>query len=295
MKNYNYILFAPPYDENSGGAIVIHKLCHRLNEMGHEAFIWPFKRKRYPSFRKKISIWLKGANFLTNPEFDTPIAKSTDIHEKTIVVYPEVVDGNPLEHNQVVRWLLHKPGFHTNKEPNYSDNELFFYFQPHFADDRYVIDPDNRLFITHMYEGYNLKNTSVSRSGSCYLMHKGNGRKLVHDQSDSIKIDGLSHTEIAKIFKKTKYFYSYDEFTMYSVYAAISGCISVVIPESFKSRKEWVENNPNAKYGIAYGLDDTDHAIETQEQLLNFLLEIDQESDTTVTNFINKTQLHFNK
>ncbi len=37
-----FIIFAPTYDENIGGVILLHKLCHLLNAKGIKSFIFPF-------------------------------------------------------------------------------------------------------------------------------------------------------------------------------------------------------------------------------------------------------------
>ena len=35
--HFNYIIAAPSYDPNSGGSIVLHKLCDLLNAQGEKA------------------------------------------------------------------------------------------------------------------------------------------------------------------------------------------------------------------------------------------------------------------
>ena len=86
------------------------------------------------------------------------------------------------------------------------------------------------------------------------------GKPRIAETRGAIPIDGLSHEEIADIFNRCSVFYSYDEATFYSQYAAICGCLSVVVPGLYSSREEWVASHPIARYGVAYGLDDLDHA-----------------------------------
>jgi hypothetical protein len=41
------------------------------------------------------------------------------------------------------------------------------------------------------------------------------------------------------------------------------GCVSVVIPDGTKTKEEWLNGSRLNKYGIAYGDDDIDRALET--------------------------------
>lgn len=287
----NFIIYAPPYKDNAGGIIVLHKLCHLLNEMGHQAYLWPNQLGVRPTLRKKIKNYLKRPPYITYPEYLTPLADKTVLTENSIVVYSEVDYGNPLGAKNVVRWLLHKPGFHTGVA-NFGKEELLFFFSEYFVDPAFNIDPANKMFVLSLNSAYTA-GSSDERSGSCYLMRKGKGRTLIHDLSDSIQVDGLNHQETADIFRKSKYFYSYDEVTLYSQYAAMCGCISVVIPENYSSREEYVEKNPTAKNGIAYGLDDIDHAIKTQNKVAEYFGDLDRESRETVARFAVVAQRHF--
>jgi len=287
----NFVIYAPSYREDSGGIILLHKLCHLLNEMGYKAYLCPDRNKIKPGFKNSIDNLFRVVKYKTFPKYISPIATSAVLQEEFVAVYPETVEGNPLNCKNVVRWLLHKPGYHTGVV-NYSSGELMFVFDQNCIEPGYGIDPKNELSFLSMHSAYN-SNGINRRSGSCYMMRKGKGRTLVHNSCDSIKIDDLDHEEVAEIFKKTRYFYSYDEFTLYSQYAALCGCISVVIPETYNSRKEWVEKHPISKYGIAYGLNDTKHAVETQHEVLKYFENVEEDSLQAIQRFVDKVGLHF--
>lgn len=268
----------------------MHELAHVLNNMGERALLWPMqplywgKRQRVLDFIKKPKV-----DFNLSPDLNTSLATKQDLNENTIVVYPEIVKGNPLKAKNVVRWLLYKPGvLHPFA---FGKNEMFFKVDKLCE----VIDitggaPD--LFLWKVNQCYeNLK--QPNRKGSCYIVRKGKGRQLVHDLDGSIQIDGKSHEEIAKIFNQCSEFYSYDEATMYSQYAAICGCTSIVIPQFCQSREEWAKNHDLAQYGVAYGLDDIAHAKETQHLVIDHLLERERTGLQTVASFIEKTKENF--
>lgn len=287
----NYIIYAPSYKEDSGGIIVLHKLCHLLNEMGEKAFLWPDRIGMKSTLRKRIRNSIMPKEFVTVPEYNSPRANSSDLHEDSIVIYSETVAGNPLSARNVVRWLLHKPGFHSGVV-EYGDNELYFVFDDNCIEPGYNIDPENKLFILGINSAYKNEN-KADRIGSCFMMRKGVGRQLIHDMEDSVQIDGFDHQLTAKTFNKVKYFYCYDEFTLYSQYAALCGCISIVIPETFNSRGDWVDKHPISKYGIAYGLGDIEHAVATQGLVADYFRDLENESQQTVSRFIEVTKKAF--
>lgn len=281
----NYIIYAPAYNPDNGGAIVLHKLCHTLNMLGEKAYFWPTKKKK-TGLRSALRI----KPYATCKDFNTPIASNKHL-DNSIVLYPEITTGNPLGGKNVVRWLLHRPGFHSGVI-DYGDNDLFFLFDDSCDDPKINKTPGNILTLFTLNPAYKDNQTS-KRSGSCYMMRKGEGRPLVHDMENSIKIDGLSHSEIAKIFNERRIFYCYDELTMYSQFAALCGCISVVIPHTYQNREEWTQLHPISKYGIAYGMNDIEHSINTRHLVRQYFEKKEQESIQAVKAFIQKTYQHF--
>lgn len=259
--------------------------------MGHQAYLWPNQLGVRPTLRKKIKNYLKRPPYITHPDYVTPLADKTVLIENSIVVYSEVDYGNPLGAKNVVRWLLHKPGFHTGVA-NFGTDELIFFFDDYCVEPGYVINSENKLFVVSLNSCYTADGTE-QRSGSCYMMRKGKGRKIVHDMIDSVLIDGLSHQETADVFRKSKYFYCYDELTLYSQYAALCGCISVVIPDKFNNREQWVEKHPISKYGIAYGLDDVEHSINTLHLVKEYFNKLENDSRESVRRFSDVVKDHF--
>jgi len=350
------ILFAPEYNPNIGGSVVIHKLCHLINELGGKAFLYPFFgdkiinlsnyeqviqdlnaefyffslqqhytlekliqkeltklslseklsacknilfKNRKPQF---ISTWFNPTahKIQTNPQFNTPtltidFAKEIANNNDYIVVYPEVVSGNPLNAKNVVRWFLHDPGFHTNLV-KYGSGELYF----RFGSVTNLFDPpegskvsDSNLTVLHFpLELYNSEGWSENRSGSAYCIRKGKGKPIVHDLSESILIDDLPHEEVAKIFKKVKQFISYDTKTAYSYFAAICGCESIVIPDNGISEEAWIPD-VNSRVGLAYGFENIEKARTTAHLTETFLKSEENSSNGRVKCFIDEVKLFF--
>ena len=312
-----YIIWVPPFDENIGGIIVLHMLCDLLNSLGEQAYIWPeskpvFKlgtpfssivkilkysikqvHNSYPVFlSSKLTMFRimsrkLSYKFELSECFNTPIAGYRDLHG-SIVIYPEIVSGNPLGLKRVVRWLLNRPGFFTG-EISYGEDELLFYFQKAFDDPDLNKDPDNLLRIVWIRDDVYYQRNHSPRNGTCYMQRKGHDRVIQHDLADCTLIDGLSHEEISKIFNECKYFISYDLYTMYSIYAAVCGCISIVVPMDGLSKEAWRPESER-RYGIAYGADDVEFAARTRYLLFNELDNQKTESLKMVEKFIVKTK-----
>ncbi|MCP5162586.1 MAG: hypothetical protein H6999_02640 [Hahellaceae bacterium] len=288
-----FIIYAPPYNEDSGGSIVLHKLCHVLNDIGYPAYLYPNQHGTKSTRLKQFRSLFRKKPYTTFPAYNTPVATRSMLNKDAIVIYPETDYGNPLGAHNVVRWLLHKPGFHTG-EVKFGENELIYVFDDYCVEPGYNIDPNNKLFVLSVNPAYHQEGVSTTREGSCYMLRKAKGTPLVHDQTHSIPVDGLSHAETAEIFRKTKYFYCYDEFTLYSQFAALCGCISVVIPKAFPTRDAWVEKHPISRFGIAYGTDDIAHAVATQDKVAEYFNNLETESRETVLRFAQNSRSHFN-
>lgn len=294
-----FIIVAPGYDDNAGGIVVLHQLCDRLNQLGYKAYLWPFFKPSldfsnpfksaylfFKYFRKTIKY-----GFKKNPKLNTPTASYQDL-EDAFIVYPEVIIGNPLRAQNVVRWLLHKPGFNNGGKINFGTDDLFFYYDKAFDDSRYNSHPDNQLYIiSQRSDVYKITNHDV-RYGTCYLLRKGYKREIVHDTTDSRLVDGLSHEDTAKVFNQVKYCISYDSYTMYNVYAVMCGCIPVVIPEKGVTKDQWQPNEEN-HYGIAYGFDDIDYAVKTRPLMLQYIEKQERESNESVMRFVEKCKVYF--
>jgi hypothetical protein len=295
---HKFIIYAPSYSDKNGGSMVLHQLCNLLRQAGESAYIWPLTvpyvrgegvlRSIYKCLLLLIRLFL-GKRFKYCSSLDTPQASLDDL-DGAIVIYPEIVDGNPLCAEYVVRWLLHKPGFHTGKA-NFGSEDLFFCFQDAFNSLNLNPSENKLTIIVGLYDVYKQLNFG-SRSGVCYVLRKGVGRAKNHDLSDGVVIDNLSHLKIASIFNECEYCISYDMHTMYSIYASLCGCKSIIVPEPGVSKEEW-QPNLVMRFGLAYGKDDLDWALDTRLGMLENIKKIENENVHSVQCFSAKCKTYF--
>lgn len=293
----NFIIYAPSYDASSGGTVVLHKLCDELNKENIDCKIYPldyYKIQKNPykilkSITRKAIQRILQIPFKTNNNFKTPVTNDFD-RENTIVIYPEIVKNNPLRAKHVVRWLLFKDSWFSNYSERYQNN-LFFYFQRAFQPIAENIHCAGELQITHLQTEIYFDRKNTQRQGTCHAIRKGKhpGKKL---PSDSILIDKLSHEEISAIFNECQKFISYDPYTLYSQYAAICGCISIVEPIDNLSKEQW-QPVEELRYGISYGNNDIQWAINTREKVLPYLKTKEMENNESVRKLIYECKKFF--
>jgi hypothetical protein len=302
-----YVIFTPKYSPTNGGVICLHYLAHLINQQGGEAYLCPifenfeiskvtFKRPFLKTLYSKLVDGFR--KFYVNESFNNKIIRDLSVVKNSddwVVIYPEITFGNPLGGKHVVRWLLHNPGFHS-KKVYYGPNELYFKYHHGFADFSYlnsVLSPNPLNLIYYPLHLYNMNDVAPVRSGTAYCLRKGRDRKIQHDLTDSILIDGMSHEEVAAIFKRVKTFISYDLYTAYSVFAALCGCDSIVLPKEGVTKENWYPNL-NSRYGMAYGFDDLEFAANTRGLLVEKVQKDHEANATRVSVFIQETTVFFN-
>lgn len=304
-----FVIFAASYSPNTGGIVVLHRLCDLLNRFGYEAQIYPaFKNvlvNKNNLVRSIASILYSAFKFRflrpfkTNPEFMTPVLTggSPEINDDDVIIYSEGVFGNPLNARNVVRWLLHKPGFNFGA-CCFSNSELVFAYSQAYADgfslplcklsDKLLYLPPTNLKHYNLIEAL----PPDKRQGIAYCLRKGRGKRLVHDSSSATLIDGLSHQEIAEIFKRVEIFISYDTRTAYSMFAALCGADSVVIPDEGVDIDSW-EPEEAARYGIAYGFENIEWARATRPLVLEKIRSDVEQTEEKIHAFVKEINEFF--
>jgi hypothetical protein len=306
MSPKTYIILSPPYDENNGGAISLHKLCQHLNELGRTAYLFPyFPMARFDTedtveFQRCMEFTEQyTSHFSINPEIKCDVVGVSNLKQLAersdiVIVYPEIISGNPLGGKNVVRWLMHDAGFFT-KKVYFCPGEIYFRYGP---DTKKVQIPgshlsDNFLTTIHIpFDTYNSINASPERVGTAYCIRKSREKSLQHELNGSTLIDGKIHAEIASIFRSVKQFISYDSRTFYSRLAVLCGCDSIVIPDPGVSEEEWMPD-PEARYGVAYGFENLEKARQSAPDTIRFLQKMEENSIKTTRSFIAEVEAYF--
>ncbi|AHI30137.1 hypothetical protein AU14_12725 [Marinobacter similis] len=222
--------------------------------------------------------------------YNLKISKKSDL-KGAIVIYPEITAGNPLGAKFVVRWLLNKPGV-INGNKDFGNKEIFFFYDSIFNDWDLNPNEGHHLIVSELKSDIYRINNESGRAGQCYMIRKGRDRALDYHEPGAINVDGMTHEELSIIFNECKYFICYDLYTMYSRYAAMCGCIPIVVPQTGVSLEEWYPDVEN-RYGIAYGWDNVSWAVESREKLLETLAEKRIVELESVDRFVLTTERYF--
>lgn len=290
-----FVIYGPHYDDNSGGSIALYKLCRVLTELGHEAKIWQWTRAHPHESRlingKYTTYFNYGVDVKLedDPHFFTYKDASLEDIDGAIVVYPEIVEGNPLGGTRVVRWLLNKPGAVLGSIA-FGLDELTFFFDEQFLPDGWEADPMRKLRILEWKWDVYARTNYGHREGTCYMVRKGSELPLTYHPEDAIQVDGFSHRELAAMFNRCEQFISYDHFTAYSLYAALCGCESIVVPRDDVNEEEWRAAFP---FGVAYGFEDLDRARGTMPNIVSMIAGEEAENLKMVSNFVSVCESEF--
>lgn len=294
-----FIVCAPRYDDTSGGSIVLHKLAQILGTLGHEALLWPLYRIP-PRPRPFSAAWWRRISYVltrtyrpwyhTRPGSILRLAKPRDISE-AIVVYPEIIHGNPLNAARYVRWMLYG-GPPNAQYANYSPEDLYFCFQKAFDRHYDGLKFGGILYVVDLMLDIYVQTNFRQRSGVCYMIRKGKARSDLPSLDGKLVVDGLKHRRLAKIFNEKQYCYFYDPYTAYSSYAAACGCIPVVVPVAGIPADAW-EPDGGSKPGIAYGEAQIRHAVRSRRALLERMAMAEQRSTESVERFVEILKCHF--
>lgn len=267
-KKLNFLTIAPNFSNKHGGIIVLHKLADLLAKFGELSYI------NSNTFKNS------SATHLTEDQI-----KNLDFNH-TIFIYPEIIVGNPYNAKHIVRWILNTPGI-MGGDGKYQNTDMVYKYWNYFKIENNVLGElrcmDLKLDIFY--------NKNIKRSGECFMIRKGIflNKELDKHSSDSLNLDYCEDDQhLSNIFNERKIFISYDTMTYCSIQAALCGCISIVIPDIEISKEEWIQKCPMAKYGIAYGLNDIQWAIDTMHLVKDNLIKIENESYFLIKDFISK-------
>lgn len=284
-SNKKFVIYSPGLDLKSGGIIILHNLAKDLNDLGQKAMLLPLNGSQYENI------------------FCNQFATLEDIDDSTVVIYPEIVEGNPLKAKCVVRWMLCDLGVWVNSDiyKTWGANDLIFHYAT--FNKRY----DERLvdILYSLWIDPRVQNKNLPRSGSCYLYKKAfSFHKKIYFKHpmDAVMIDTCSFEEIIEIFNTKEYFYCYDPYTYYDVIAALCGCIPIVYPIEDVTKSDWVKSrishlspleNSNNISGIAYGPGEISYAQSTQVNVRREQQALIEYGKSTVSNFIKKVDAYF--
>ncbi len=207
-SNKSYIICAP-VTEKSAGSRMLYSLREELECRGFNAKIFCFTRQK------------------NNRNKNIFISKiSEENRQNDIVIYPDIIEGNPLLFRNVVRYMLNVPG-RLGGDASYHHGETLFAFDDYCAKDVPYLRQDmidRKLF----FDSHSKKDVD------CYFVHKRGKFRDIKELKDCIEINSKwpkSRFELAKLLQRTGILYSYDDNSCLLQEAALCGAKVKIIQQ----------------------------------------------------------------
>lgn len=253
----SFLVIAPFRMNKSVRTWVTYFLRRRQSTLGHTSYLVP------------------SVSFQTHPDFDTPIASQID--DDTIVIYPEIICGNPLKAKRVVRYLLNYDGALAGQKIEWGNRDFPLSFSSVYRDDCDILfypTVDLDFFYTD----------GRPRAGSCFYRGKSTYTgPIQHAYNIEItRTFPADKQELGDIFRSHRLLISLDSYSSTNLDAALCGCVPLLLlqnPKVAELGKFWAHSMSE--------VDDTLREIETlRERVVSFQTSFDNRLDETVGKII---------
>jgi hypothetical protein len=219
-----FLIVSPRYHHKSEGVVVLHQMACDLRGLGYETLvIWlGANNTRFDTFFVNHNARTSGT-----PYGDLILESFAEYnHESDIVIYPEIVPGNPLAAKRVVRYFLNRECFgYKENYINPSPNDFILAFHSEYVDksDLVLFKP---TFDLSKIEGRDFGNKHLN---TYYI-----GKAAIDIETPEIK----GAVNIGQIYDKVKYeeilgaakyVYTYDPLTAVIRDAILFGAIPVIL------------------------------------------------------------------
>jgi len=226
--SHPYYIVAPRYVQTSAGIRVLHLLCHLLRARGYRAYIVCIDRHEGPEVSSNLN-----TPILTNVVIEDHIKQGL----VPILIYSEVIQGNPYDANCVVRYVLNTPGFLAGDKV-FDHNEMVWAFSNVLASQCESCEGVLHMPVIDQYVFY--EDVGRQRSGSAYYVAKytdHHGQVEFGIPADSIRItrskkDSQTPEEMAEILRSVEVLYVFEN-TAVATEAVLCGCPVIFMPNPY--------------------------------------------------------------
>lgn len=235
------VIVSPPFNTRFAGVVVLHRLYETLLELGFDAYIVFFAVPNRPNqylvstsdryFRPGCPGPLK-VRRLTQQIFHAVI-------DHGVVIYPEIIEGNPLGAKRVVRYLLNMEGALTGKSMSAGRNDLIVTYSKAFSQDQRIREFVIPIGGKSWYATKNLRDVN-ERSLNFFYIGKGNKyQSKFNPPKDFIEVSRTwpkSQEQFHALLFETRFFLSYDLVSACNSEAVLAGAYPIILGVSPVSR-----------------------------------------------------------
>jgi hypothetical protein len=217
MTGPEWFIVAPPYTHASAGVVVLHRLCHKLRQLGLDT------RMSTPG---------------VNPAWDTPYCETPAAD--SVVVYPESIGGNRYGARRAVRWVLYYPGRIGDGTATYDPREMVVYY-----DERYRVGPGPVVTLSPI-DATLFFDTGAPKQHDVMWVYKGDRTAAPWPSGHVVVITPRwpeSRGATATLLRGARRLYSYDTCTSLITEATMCGA-DVMVPEAGRWARHRAEPLP---------------------------------------------------
>lgn len=239
----DFLIASPPYNPKFAGVVVLHQLCNTLNEMGYKAGIifmhsgsqdtgYQFSFSADPRFIKTDRLYY---DFFS----DRSVDEINRLIHNSIIIYPDVVKGNPLAGRSFATYVLGRPSYQVESKFIISYSCIFHE------------NPNKVLFLPIVSPHFNNINCMHWSARALSFTYFGKGK----DHPDFYLIPGTveitrewpeNQFQLSLLLRHCKYFFSWD-LSSTNLDALMCGCLPVLLGNKYYSNDILLSNTELGK------------------------------------------------
>jgi len=213
-----FLVSAPEKSASSAGINALYELSEDLKTLGYNS---------------EIALWTQFHN----------------LRDDDILIYPEVVVGNPLHAKNVVRYVLNREGILTGNKMNAGENDFIFAWPKLY----YPSSHANLLkfSIPSFFNDLDTK-FALERNIDCTYIGKGSIYKncpIIPNTLEINKHNPINKPALADLLRNTRFLYTYD--TLTSIINESILCGAILIPLHWHPFSEEEYNQSDYKFPYA--------------------------------------------
>jgi CDP-4-dehydro-6-deoxyglucose reductase, E1 len=238
-ENTRFLVFAPFFQANSNGVRILYTLTDLLRDIGFEVLLICYDHHNkdmtlLPERYRKIYL-RTGEDFFPK-----------DVRKNDIVVYPEIFSDNPLQAQNVVRYLLNRPYVLTGEPIFYGPTDMVISYSS-WVDKHafclFLLNDDRHLFYpADISEKDNLALLYFGKNPNITLPPKIQNFIQLFDRTQKItRYSPANRLELGNLLRKARVLITNDPLTNLCYEATLCNTPALVIEDDFNLLRQRAE------------------------------------------------------
>ena len=297
-----FIIASRPYNHQSFGVVTLHKMHEFLLKNGFESEIIFFD-----GFGKDYK-WIFSTNEL-NYRKSNLINKNRnyknylkEVCEKGIIVYPEVIYGNPLSGKNIVRYLLNKERVLKPWGMNASKQDFFLVYSKLYRKNFHheLFNPPSIEWLKELkINNFNTRKIDVTYIGKGI---KYGANKIILNTVEITREWPPQTSDLILLLNNTRYFFCFDTLSGTQMTALLCGAVPFVfelgpfkISELINSELPFFTGKAslNEDYSINKLSYDHNEFTNKREESIRYINKLNDQYETKLLSFVKKIIIHF--